>query len=132
MPRSNRRQGIAAIAAGAVAVFMAGCAFAHHSFAMFDFSKNVSLSGEIKEFKWTNPHSWIVVTVADSAGKTTDWQVEGGSPNGLGRQGWKRDSLKVGDKAVVVIHPYKNGISGGCLVSASVGGVQIGDPRAPA
>ena len=132
MPPSIRRQPMAAMAAGAFALFMASGASAHHSFAMFDFTKNVSLTGEIKEFKWTNPHSWIVVTVADAAGKTTDWQVEGGSPNGLGRQGWKRDSLKVGDKAVVVIHPYKNGISGGCLVSASVGGVQIGDPRAPA
>lgn len=111
---------------------MAGAAFAHHSFAMFDFTKDVSLSGEIKEFKWTNPHSWIVVTVADSAGKTTDWPVEGGSPNGLGRQGWKRNSLKAGDKAVVVIHPYKNGAPGGCLVSATVGGVLIGNPRAGA
>jgi hypothetical protein len=116
---------------GATAFWMAQPAIAHHSFAMFDFKQNVSLNGTIKDFQWTNPHSWIVVTVTDASGKTTDWQVEGGSPNGLGRQGWKRNSLKPGDKAVVVIHPLKDGTNGGCLVSAAVSGVQIGNPRDP-
>lgn len=122
----------AAMAVGAAALSLAGSTCAHHSFAMFDFTKSITLTGEIKQFQWTNPHSQIVVTVADGSGKTSDWQVEGGSPNGLGREGWKRNSLKAGDKAVVVIHPYKNGAPGGCLVSASVGGVLIGNPRAGA
>jgi hypothetical protein len=131
MFKSVGRFGLPSVAFGAAVLSMTGPTLAHHSFAMFDFKQNVSLDGTIKDFQWTNPHSWIVVTVADASGKTTDWQVEGGSPNGLGRQGWKRNSLKAGEKAVVVIHPLKDGTTGGCLVSASVGGVQIGDPRDP-
>ena len=129
MSKSVSRIVLPALALGAAA--LATPTLAHHSFAMFDFTKSVSLNGTIKQFQWTNPHSWIVVTVADASGKTTDWSVEGGSPNGLGRVGWKRNSLKPGDQAMVVIHPLKDGTNGGCLVSASVGGVQIGNPRDP-
>ena len=131
MFKSVSRFGASTVVLAAAALSMAGPALAHHSFAMFDFKQNVSLDGTIKDFQWTNPHSWIVVTVTDASGKTTDWSVEGGSPNGLGRQGWKRNSLKPGDKAVVVIHPLKDGTNGGCLVSATVNGVQIGNPRDP-
>ena len=131
MSKSVRRMVVRSLAAGAAALSVVGPALAHHSFAMVDFKRDVSLDGTIKDFQWTNPHSWIVVTVTDASGKTTDWSVEGGSPNGLGRQGWKRNSLKPGDKAVVVIHPLKDGTNGGCLVSATVNGVQIGNPRDP-
>jgi hypothetical protein len=131
MFKSVSRFGLSTVIAGCAVLFLAGPALAHHSFAMFDFKQNLSLDGTIKDFQWTNPHSWIVVTVTDASGKTVDWSVEGGSPNGLGREGWKRNSLKPGDKAVVVIHPLKDGTTGGCLVSATVGGVQIGNPRDP-
>jgi hypothetical protein len=104
-------------------------AFAHHSFAMFDNTKNVTLDGTIKEFQWTNPHSWIQIIVKDPAGKEVEYSIEGGSPNGLSRGGWKRTSLKPGDKAQVVIHPLKDGTNGGSLVTVTVNGVQIGGAR---
>ena len=105
-------------------------AFAHHSFAMFDADKKMTLEGTIKEFQWTNPHSWVQLVVVDpKTGNDVEWSIEGGSPNGLSRGGWKRTSLKPGDKAVVVIHPLKDGTNGGSLVTVSVGGVQIGGSR---
>ena len=111
----------------AVAVLAAAPAMAHHSFAMFDNQKTVVLDGTVKEFQWTNPHSWVQIMVKDPAtGVETEWSVEGGSPNGLVRQGWKRTSLKPGDKAQITIHPLKDGSRGGSLVDASVGGVKIG------
>ena len=116
--------GLAAVSTGAAP------ALAHHSFAMFDNQKNVTLDGTIKEFQWTNPHSWIQIVVKDPAtGKDVEYSIEGGSPNGLSRAGWKRTSLKPGDKAVLVMHPLKDGTNGGSLVSVKVNGVEIGGAR---
>jgi hypothetical protein len=100
--------------------------YAHHSFSMFDNQKSLTLEGTIKEFQWTNPHSWIQVLVKDKAGKDVEWSIEGGSPNGLTRAGWKRTSIKPGDKASVVIHPLKDGSNGGSLAEIAVNGVKLG------
>ncbi len=105
-------------AAGAIAI--AGPALAHHSFAMFDSQKEVTLVGTIREFQWTNPHTWIQVAVPDATGALVDWSVEGGNPGDLARRGWKKISLKPGDKVTVKIHPMKNGTAGGSLVSAAL------------
>src|SRR3569833_2019792 len=119
--------------AGVAAVALAAApAFAHHSFAMFDNQKDVTLEGTEKEFQWTTPHSWIQLVVKDASGKEVEYSIEGGSPNGLSRAGWKRTSLKPGDKAVAVIHPLKDGTNGGSLVSVSVGGDQLGGARSAA
>ncbi len=118
-----------ALAGFATVALAAAPAFAHHSFAMFDSQKNLTLDGTIKEFQWTNPHSWIQIMVKDASGKEVEWSIEGGSPNGLARQGWKRTSLKPGDKAVAVVHPLKDGTAGGSLVTVTVGGVQVGGAR---
>jgi hypothetical protein len=118
-----------ALAGFAAVALAAAPAFAHHSFAMFDSTKNVTLEGTIKEFQWTNPHSWVQIVAKDSSGKDVEYSIEGGSPNGLARQGWKRTSLKPGDKAVLVMHPLKDGTAGGSLVTVSVGGVQVGGAR---
>jgi len=120
-----KNKSIIAIAA-LVALSLAAPASAHHSFAMFDNQKSVTLEGTVKEFQWTNPHSWIQLIVTDSSGKPVEWSIEGGSPNGLSRSGWKRTSLKSGDKAVVVVHPLKDGTNGGSLVSVAVNGQPIG------
>ena len=118
-----------ALAGVAVVSLAAAPAFAHHSFAMFDNQKNVTLDGTIKEFQWTNPHSWIQIMAKDASGKEVEYSIEGGSPNGLSRAGWKRTSLKPGDKAVLVMHPLKDGTNGGSLVTVTVNGVQIGGAR---
>jgi hypothetical protein len=116
----------AALAALAIAAAIAAPAQAHHSFAMFDNTKTVTLDGVVREFQWTNPHTWVQIVVRDANGRTAEWAVEGGSPNGLARTGWKRDSLKPGDHAVVVIHPLKDGSNGGSLVTASINGAIVG------
>lgn len=119
------------VAAGVAAGFLAAApGLAHHSFAMYDSQKNLALEGTVKAFEWTNPHSWIQLVVKDPAtGKDVEWSIEGGSPNVLTRTGWKRTSLKPGDRAQVVVHPRKDGTNSGSLVSASVNGVQIGAVR---
>ena len=116
---------VAIIAAGLLAP-VSGTALAHHSFAMFDQDKQAKLVGVIKEVQWTNPHIWVQVLVKDASGKDEEWSIEGGSPNGLAHQGWKRSSLKPGDQVEVVIHPLKNGEKGGSLMRVSVDGKPIG------
>jgi len=104
-----------------------GAAFAHHSFAMFDQDKEVKLVGTIKEVQWTNPHIWVQVMAPNPAnGQIVEWSIEGGSPNGLSRQGWRRNSLKAGDKVEITIHPLKNGENGGSLMKVLVDGKPVG------
>jgi hypothetical protein len=108
------------LAAGLVALTVAGgavvgAARAHHSFAMFDQTRKLTLAGTVKAFQWTNPHSWVQLTVG-----ADEWSIEALSPNVLGRQGWKRNTLKPGDKVTVVINPLKDGGKGGNLVSVTL------------
>jgi len=106
---------------------VSGAAFAHHSFAMFDQNETKTLNGTIKEVQWTNPHIWLQVWVENPAdGKAVEWSIEGASPNALIRQGWKRNSIKTGDKVEVTIHPLKNGDNGGSLLRVKVDGKVIG------
>ena len=88
----------------------------HHSFAMFDREREVTLQGVVKEFQWTNPHSWIQLTVKDAQGRDVEWSLEGGSPGVLSRGGWKRTSLQPGDVVKVVIYPLKDGNPGGAFL----------------
>ena len=112
---------------GAAALIWAAPAFAHHSFAMFDYNKDVTLVGTVKELQWTNPHIHLFVNVPDGKGGMVEWDVEGGTPNNLRRTGWSRDVVKPGDKVSVAIHPMKNGTNGGQLVTANRGdGTVIG------
>src|SRR5690348_776039 len=96
----------------AVMALFAVPALAHHSFAMFDADKTIEISGAVKEFQWTNPHSWLEVTVA-SGGQATVWAVEMGSPARLARQGLRPKSVVPGDKVTVTAHPMKDGSPGG-------------------
>jgi hypothetical protein len=92
-------------------------AFAHHSSNMFDMSKTVEVKGTVKEFHWTNPHSWVVVGTVDAAGKPVDYSFEANGPGYLVRNGWKRESLKPGDKVTITANPLRTGGSGGNLVT---------------
>jgi hypothetical protein len=116
---------LAASAVFAGALMSTSAASAHHSFAMFDGQKTVTVDGVVKEFQWANPHSWIQLTVKDASGKDVEWSIEGGSPSVLVRQGWRKTSMKPGDQAQVVIHPMKDGTPGGSLIKASVNGQPI-------
>jgi hypothetical protein len=100
-------------AAALAAALLVVPAAAHHSFAMFDQTKTVVLKGTVTEFQWTNPHSFIEMDVPGAGGKTDHWGIELNSPNNLTRQGWRRSSLKPGDKVTVTINPLRNGMKGG-------------------
>jgi hypothetical protein len=109
---------IAALTALAASLaLMTGPALAHHSFAMFDRSKEVRLEGTVKEFSWTNPHSWIEIAVPNAGGDPVTWAIEMTSPNNLVGDGWKRTTLQPGDKVVLFVYPLKSGEPGGSFVA---------------
>ena len=101
----------------AVASALSAPALAHHSGAMFDATKTVTLDGTVKEFQWTNPHSWLQLVVPDNSGGTKEWSLELVSLNVLSHNGWKPGTLKPGDKVQVTMHPLKNGDPGGMGVN---------------
>jgi Family of unknown function (DUF6152) len=112
-----------------IALLPAPPAAAHHSAAMFDRDKQVSLTGTIVQFEWTNPHSWIQIDVPNESGGTDRWSVECNSPNNLVRQGWKSTSLKAGDKVTILIHPLRNGDKGGSFLAVTLpSGEVLTDP----
>ncbi len=94
---------------------------AHHSFAMFDHEKTITVTGTLKEFEWTNPHCWLHINAADPAtGRTVEWAFEMGSVGQIAAQGWKADSVKPGDKITVDAHPLRDGTRGGQYESAKL------------
>jgi len=115
----------------ALLVTVAIPAAAHHSYAMFDGKKEVSLAGTIREFRWTNPHSWIEIDVPNDKGVAETWSVECGSPNDMARHGWKSTTLKPGDRVTIVINPLRNGEKGGRFQSVTLGDGQVLAERGP-
>ena len=112
-----KRQFVLRLIAGVlVAPVLCTTADAHHSFSMFDRDRTTVIAGVVKEFQWTNPHTWIQLTVTGADGKQTEWSLEGGSPGILGRNGWKRTSLKAGERITVEIYPLKSGEPGGSFI----------------
>jgi Family of unknown function (DUF6152) len=93
---------------------------AHHSFTMFDMSKQKTLTGNVTDFQWSNPHVYIEIDVPEEGGPVTHWSIEMGSPSILMQSGWKFSSIKKGDKITVVINPLKNGQLGGFLNKATL------------
>jgi hypothetical protein len=93
---------------------------AHHSFAPFNLETEKTISGTIRKFDWTNPHTWIWIDVANDKGGVDTWGIEGMSPNYLGRRGWSKNSFKPGDKATIVIRPLRDGTPGGMFVRATL------------
>jgi len=88
-------------------------AWAHHSFAMFDDAHPIDLEGTIKEFRYTAPHTFIILEVKKQDGTTESWTLEGFPPAALARRGWSRTSLKPGDEIKVRISPLRSGAPGG-------------------
>ena len=92
----------------------AGSAVAHHSFAMYDRYRTVTLSGTVKEYIWTAPHVTIQLLRNAERGSVV-WTVEGGSPTVLARGGWTSTLMKPGDRISLGLHPRKDGSAGGLL-----------------
>ena len=116
--------------AGALALALcipAAPALAHHSMAMFDQTKTVTLSGTVKEFQWTNPHCYIQLMVKDASGRDVEWSLEMGAPMYLYAKGWRPSVLKAGMPIKVTINPLRNGDPGGVVLTATTAdGKQIG------
>src|SRR5262245_12603298 len=92
MPMRLKALAVAGVAVGLFAIPALG----HHSFAMFDAGKLMTLEGTVKEFQWTNPHAWIHLTVAGEDGKDVNWAIEMNGPSGLARDGWRPRTLTPG------------------------------------
>ena len=102
--------------AAALAVVAAGVpAQAHHSFAMFDLQKQVTVSGTVKQFQWTNPHAYIQLVAKDDAGRDVEWSMEMGAPMYLYARGWRPRTLRAGMRINVTLNPLRNGRPGGVV-----------------
>ena len=93
-------------------------AAAHHSGAGFSADKVIEVTGTIKEFQFTNPHSWIQVIVENAKGEKVEWSLEWGSPNSLGRQGIRPSTFPAGARATMRLRPMLNGAPAGAFVGA--------------
>lgn len=94
--------------------------WAHHSTAMFDYSKSETLMGTVKLWQYKNPHSYLQILVPDGKGGSREWSIEAGPVSAAGvRRGWTHDAFKVGDKVTVVIAPMKDGTRAGTIRTAT-------------
>jgi len=109
---------IAFAGAAALALVAGGAprpSLAHHSFAMFDMTRQVTVSGTIKQFQWTNPHAYIQVVAKDEAGRDVEWSMEMGAPMYLYARGWRPRTLRAGMRVNVTLNPLRNGRPGGVV-----------------
>ena len=116
MKKFSLSAAVVALAVGGMAV----PAMAHHSAAMFDMHKTVSITGNVKEFQYTNPHSWLQVMTRDKNGKTVLWGFEAEGPSTLLRAGIKYSTFKPGMKVTVMGHPMKDGRPAASLMSVKL------------
>jgi len=113
---SSRVWLMAAVATGLLA---SAPAYAHHSAAMFDAGKTVTLTGAVKEYKWANPHAMIAIVTVDEKGAQQVWNIECSTPNILVRKGWSINSFKPGDMIKVTGHPMRDGGQAALLMNVS-------------
>ena len=108
------------VCAGALAVsFVGAAAQAHHSMAMFDATKTMTLTGTVREFQWTNPHAYIQLLVRQPNGANQEWSLEMGAPMYLYANGWRPGTLKAGQQIKVRINPLRSGAPGGVVIDAT-------------
>ena len=128
--RSRFARAARAAVAIAAAASVVGPLHAHHSGAMFDYDKSLTLAGTVKQFQWTHPHCWIELSVPGEKG-AENWSVEMGAPLQLYQGGWKPGTLKPGDEIKVVVRPVRDGTQkAGLFVSAArADGTVLGKPQ---
>lgn len=110
--------------AGVLSLALAGSlggtpAGAHHSMAMFDNQKKITVSGTVSEFQWTNPHAYIQLKAKDASGAEVEWSMEMGAPMYLYARGWRPSTLKAGSQVSITIHPLRNGHPGGVVLGVT-------------
>ena len=97
-------------------------ALAHHSFAMFDNTRSVTLHGKVTAYQWTNPHSYLDIDAEDGKGGIKHYTMEMTSPNMLHRGGWSSRTVKPGDVVTAVMSPLRDGQPGGLLLELTLPG----------
>ncbi len=107
--------------AGAVGslVLISGASFAHHSTVMYNMQKEVTVTGKVKEFQYTNPHSWLLVDVKGDDGKVTTWGFEAEGPSTLMRAGIRKSDFMPGTQVTVKGHPMKDGRPAATFITAT-------------
>lgn len=113
------RRALKRMGAAVAILVMTMPAIAHHSFAMFDQTREITLTGTVAEFYWINPHTHLILNVEAGPGvdpkMVGEWDVEGASPGIMSVQGWSSTMVKPGDKITVVANPLRNGQKGATL-----------------
>jgi hypothetical protein len=122
---------VAVMACVAAATMAVSAAFAHHSASMFEPTKTVTLAGVVKEFQYTNPHSWLIVNVTGADGAVTAWGFEAEGPSTLLRAGIRKSDLSPGTKLTITGHPMRDGRSAATWIKAVRADGKVFDPHAP-
>jgi hypothetical protein len=133
MPRPSEQEErvgprLTAVLVGGALMAAGHGALAHHSFAVFDIEHPLELRGTVQQFKFTSPHTFIVLEVQGDDGSTTIWNLEGASPSIMGRNGWSSQSLKTGDQIKLSIDPLRSGAPGGAWIGQNVVFTSSGRP----
>lgn len=105
-----------AVAAALLVPLGAGTVSAHHSMSMFDNTREMSVTGTVTQFQWSNPHAYIQMVATDSSGNEVEWSMEMGSPMYLYARGWRPRTLRPGTQITVRIYPLRNGRPGGVVL----------------
>jgi hypothetical protein len=105
-------------------------AFSHHSNVAFAVETVLTATGTVKEWQWSNPHTWLIMDVDDGKGGTVQWAMEGRAPGVLLRAGWSRSVLKAGDKVTVHYSPSKDGSKVGMIARVTLSDGKV-LPNAP-
>jgi hypothetical protein len=113
-------------------VILASPLLAHHSFAMFDHTRTLTLKGSVTRFQWTNPHAYLEMDVPDAAGKVKHYSLELTSINMMQRSGWRSNMIKAGDKVTAIAAPLVNGDPGGLLLEVTLPDGKKLEPGVPA
>jgi hypothetical protein len=114
------RGGVGLLALSCAAALLAIPAYAHHSFAMFDNTRSVTLHGTVMEYQWTNPHVYLAIDADNGKGGVKRYTLEMTSPNMLSRGGWTARTVKPGDTVTAVMAPLRDGQAGGLLLELTL------------
>lgn len=117
------------VAIVALAALWGPTADAHHSFAKFEMTRLITLTGTVREWTWANPHTWLKLDVRRANGATEQWALVGSSPNMMSRWGWNAADIKAGDRVAIDVHPGRSGQPIGALKTVFLSnGKVLADP----